>query len=87
MKPLVYISTRGGIADTTVLSGDVNTLEIDWDNMKDCDCALEDLVSTIAEVKRYLTKLPGDPYLLEAREELEHLISISVQPLKPLKAR
>ena len=74
-RPQVYVNVSGGIAEATVTRGDVEVIQVDWDNENDAPDS-ESLLDTRAELEKvadekYRTRLLADidELIGAAREE------------------
>ena len=58
-KPLVYVSTRGGIAEAMVVRGDAEVVEIDWDEYEDNIAYPDNVLQHIEDAKALQEDYPA----------------------------
>lgn len=74
LPPIVVIENVGGVTNWNS-EGAVDVVDIDWDNMKDCDTRLDDLIDARADVEEHFLKRPDSKALFDCIAGLDELIA------------
>lgn len=72
-KPQVYVNVSGGIAEATVTRGDVDVIQIDWDNVND-----ESDIDTLREYRSELEQVADEEYRTRLLADMDEVIEKAI---------